>query len=77
MRTESETKLSRELSTYRVDVMTHILYIKEKIDKCENHLESINGRVRSNEKSISKIWSIGSTFAFIVTLVMSYFGYQK
>lgn len=58
-------------------MMTHILYIKEKVDKCENHLEKINGRVRTNERAVSRIISIGSTFAFIVTLFLSYMGIKE
>ena len=58
-------------------LMTHILYIKEKVDKCENHLDKINGRVRTNERAVSRIISIGSTFAFIVTLFLSYMGIKK
>ena len=77
MKSESETKLSKQLGEHRAAMMPHILYIKEKIDKCENHLEIINGRVSVNEKAVSKIISIGSTFAFIITLIMSYLGIAK
>ena len=77
MKSENETILSKALSTHRVDMMTHILYIKEKIDNCENHLEKINGRVNTNEKAVSRIVSIGSTFAFVITLIMSYLGMMK
>ena len=77
MKSENETILSKALSTHRVDMMTHILYIKEKIDNCENHLEKINGRVNTNEKAVSRIVSIGSTFAFVITLIMSYLGIMK
>ena len=58
-------------------LMTHILYIKEKVDKCENHLDKINGRVRANERMVGKIISIGSTFAFLITVFLSYMGIKK
>ena len=77
MKSESETILSKELGAHRADMMTHVLYIKEKIDNCEKHLEKINGRVNTNEKAVSRIISIGSTFAFVITLIMSYLGIMK
>tara|TARA_R110002020_G_scaffold472472_1_gene700574 strand:- start:3809 stop:4015 length:207 start_codon:yes stop_codon:yes gene_type:complete len=66
-----------EEKDYRTTMMTHILYIKEKVDNCENHLEKLNGRVRANEKAISRIVSIGSTLAFMFTAVMSYLGFKN
>ena len=66
-----------EEKDYKATMMTHILYIKEKVDNCEKHLELQNGRIRANERAISRIVSIGSTLAFIFTAVMSYLGIKS
>ena len=47
MRSERETK-------YRESILTHLKYIKEKVDINQKHLEKINGRLRDTEKSIYK-----------------------
>ena len=77
-----------ELKEYRDGVMTHLmyikermdtnhLYIKEKVDANHEHLKLLNGRINKAENNISKITAIGATFAFLVTLFMSYFGFRK
>ena len=48
-------------------VITHLEYIKEKVDANHNHLKELNGRVRKNEVSISWIKGIGLTVTFIVS----------
>ena len=54
-------------------VITHLEYIKEKVDANHNHLKELNGRVRKNELSISWIKGIGLTVTFIVSSFITYF----
>ena len=53
-------------------VLTHLEYIKEKVDANYNHLQKLNGRVRSNEVTLSWIKGIGSGVTFIITCVLGY-----
>ena len=53
-------------------VLTHLEYIKEKVDANYNHLQKLNGRVRSNEVTLSWIQGIGSGVTFIITCVLGY-----
>ena len=69
--------MKKNVNEYRDEVMTHLEYIKEKVDANYNHLEKVNGRLNKAENNISKITSIGSTFGFIITIIMSYFGFRK
>ena len=54
-------------------VITHLEYIKEKVDANHNHLKELNGRVRKNEVSISWSKGIGLTVTFIVSSFITYF----
>ena len=38
-------------------VLTHLEYIKEKVDANYKHLEKLNGRVTKNESAISSVIS--------------------
>ena len=60
--------------SYRDDVMTHLKYIKEKVDACECHLETLNGRVRKNENSITSIRSIGITLYALIGVALTWLG---
>tara|TARA_R100001530_G_scaffold39990_2_gene30794 strand:+ start:729 stop:926 length:198 start_codon:yes stop_codon:yes gene_type:complete len=53
-------------------VLTHLKYIKERVDANFNHLEKLNGRVRSNEVTLSWMKGIGSTITFIISCVLGY-----
>ena len=59
---------------YREIVMTHLQYIKEKVDACECHLEKLNGRVSRNERTLSWIIGIGSGSLFIISSIVGYLG---
>lgn len=70
MRSEKETK-------YREAMIAHLEHIKEKVDSNNEHLEKLNGRVRSTEISLSWIKGIGVTFAFVISTLLTYFHKYK
>ena len=51
-------------------ILSHLEYIRTRVDE-------INGRVRDNEKQISWIKGIGSTFVFVVSVILAWFGAEK
>jgi|TARA_R110000824_G_scaffold352917_1_gene540056 hypothetical protein len=53
-------------------VLTHLEYIKEKVDANHSHLQKLNGRVRANEVTLSWIKGIGSSITFIISCVLGY-----
>ena len=62
---------------YREAVIVHLQYIKERVDANHEHLLRLNGRVVKNERSITKIFAIGSTISFIFTLILTYLGIRE
>ena len=54
-------------------VLTHLEYIKEKVDANYKHLEKVNGRLNKAESNISKIVGIGSGITFVVASFLGYF----
>tara|TARA_Y100001938_G_C7964526_1_gene366109 strand:+ start:195 stop:410 length:216 start_codon:yes stop_codon:yes gene_type:complete len=67
-----------KLDEYRENITLHLVritgdleYLKEKVDKCENHLDTINGRVRKTEKQVYWIFGVGAA----VSSVLSYLIY--
>ena len=66
-----------DISKYRDEVMTHLKYIKEKVDANHSHLAKLNDRVRKTESSISWMKGIGTTVTFIVGLLFTWFKTNK
>ena len=62
---------------YRDEVMTHLSYIKEKVDANHKHLEKINGRLRLAENSITAIKTIGTTVTAVVGIILTWLGVTK
>ena len=69
--------MSKDISKYRDEVMTHLKYIKEKVDANHKHLRELNGRVRKAESSISWMKGIGTTITFVVGLLFTWFKVNK
>ena len=57
---------------YKV-IITHLEYIKEKVDSNNSHIKELNGRVRKNEVAISWIKGIGLTVTFIISTIIGIF----
>ena len=64
---------TKNTSDYRDEVMTHLKYIKEKVDENHTHLLQLNGRVREAEVSISWMKGIGTTVTFILGSILTWF----
>ena len=59
---------------YRSVIITHLEYIKEKVDANHKHLEKVNGRLGKTENNITKIVAIGSTVLSILTIAITLVG---
>jgi hypothetical protein len=63
---------TKNIKDYRDEVMTHLKYIKEKVDANHRHLENVNGRLRKAENSISWIKGIGTSITFIIASAIAW-----
>ena len=57
--------------------MLHLAYIREMVDANHSELKRLNGRVRDNEKQISWIKGIGSSFVFVISMILAWMGVEK
>ncbi len=64
---------TKNTDDYRDEVMTHLKYIKEKVDANHKHLKQLNGRVRQTEVSISWMKGIGTTVTFLLGSALTWF----
>ena len=62
---------------YREEVLSHLSYIKERVDVNSKKLDKLNGRVRKNEVSIGWIKGIGATITFVISLLITWFKLEK
>jgi hypothetical protein len=65
--------MSKDVTKYRDDVITHLEYIKEKVDANHAHLKELNGRVRKNEVAISWIKGVGASITFVIGTLFTWF----
>ena len=65
---------TKNINDYREGVMTHLMYIKEKVDANFEHLERVNGRLNRAENDIVKLKTIGLTLFTILTVAISLIG---
>ena len=69
--------MSNNLNKHRDEVMTHLKYIKEKVDASHKHLLHLNGRVRNTEVAISWIKGIGAAITFILSGLLTWFKFGE
>ena len=62
---------------HRLEVLTHLKYIKEKVDINEKHLQKINGRLRKTENEIAWMKGIGTTVTLVLSFLIGYFKLNK
>jgi len=65
---------TKNTDEYRGEVMTHLAYIKEKVNANFEHLERVNGRLNRAENDIVKLKTIGLTLFTILTVAISLVG---
>ena len=69
--------MKKNINEYRDDVMTHLEYIKEKVDANYKHLERVNGRLNKAENDITAIKTTGITLSALVGIVLTWLGVSK
>ena len=65
---------TKNISEYRDGVMTHLMYIKERVDANHSHLEKVNGRLNKAENNITKLSTIVATLFSILTVAITLVG---
>ena len=65
---------TKNINDYRDGVMTHLMYIKEKVDANFEHLEKVNGRLNKAENNIAKLKAIGATLFSILGVAITLVG---
>ena len=65
---------TKNIDDYRDGVMTHLMYIKEKVDANFEHLERVNGRLNKAENNITKLKTIGATLFSLLTIAITLVG---
>ena len=65
---------TKSISEHRDEVMTHLMYIREKVDENFEHLEIVNGRLNKAENDITKVKAIGVTLFSMLTIAISLVG---
>ena len=67
-------KMNKDLRNYRDSVMTHLEYIKEKVDANHKHLISVNGRLRKAENNITAMKTVGITLYAVLGAILTWLG---
>ena len=65
---------TENINEYRDAVMTHLMYIKEKVDANHSHLEKVNGRLNKAENDINTLKTIGTTLFTLLTVAITLVG---
>tara|TARA_Y100001963_G_scaffold122880_1_gene172481 strand:+ start:38 stop:271 length:234 start_codon:yes stop_codon:yes gene_type:complete len=72
------------IEQYRNNITLHLTrisgdieHIKEKVNENNRHLEKINGRLRTAEKDITAVKTVGGTITFIVGVILAWLGIDR
>lgn len=72
------------IEQYRNNITLHLTrisgdieHIKEKVNDNNRHLEKINGRLRTAEKDITAVKTVGGTITFIVGVILAWLGIDR
>ena len=68
---------TKSIKEHRDEVMTHLKYIKEKVDANHNHLEKVNGRLNKAENNITALKATGITLYSMIAGVLTWLGVNK
>lgn len=66
-----------DVTLHLMRISSDVEHIKEDMSEVRSHLATMNGRVRQNEKDISWIKGIGSTFIFVISSIIAWLGIDK
>ena len=69
--------MKKNIDKYRDEVMTHLQYIKERVDENHSHLEKVNGRLNKAENSITVIKTTGVTLYTVIAAILAWLGISK
>ena len=67
-------KMNKKINEYRDEVITHLEYIKVKVDANHDHLERVNGRLRKAENNITAIKTTGTNLGAIIGGFLTWLG---
>tara|TARA_R110002012_G_scaffold320339_1_gene543313 strand:- start:19331 stop:19543 length:213 start_codon:yes stop_codon:yes gene_type:complete len=68
---------TKNTDNYRDEVMTHLKYIKERVDINSDKLDKVNGRVRKAENNITAIKTTGITLYTAIGAMLTWLGMNK
>ena len=69
--------MKKNINEYRDEVMTHLQYIKERVDENHSHLEKVNGRLNKAENNITIIKTTGVTLYTVIAAILAWLGISK
>ena len=69
--------MKKNIDKYRDEVMTHLQYIKERVDETHSHLEKVNGRLNKAENNITIIKTTGVTLYTVIAAILAWLGINK
>ena len=69
--------MKKNINEYRDEVMTHLQYIKERVDENHSHLEKVNGRLNKAENNITVIKTTGVTLYTVIAAILAWLGISK
>ena len=69
--------MKKNIDKYRDEVMTHLQYIKERVDENHSHLEKVNGRLNKAENNITVIKTTGVTLYTVIAAILAWLGISK
>tara|TARA_R100001244_G_C5137472_1_gene127180 strand:+ start:330 stop:539 length:210 start_codon:yes stop_codon:yes gene_type:complete len=69
--------MKKNIDKYRNEVMTHLQYIKERVDENHSHLEKVNGRLNKAENDITVIKTTGVTLYTVIAAILAWLGISK
>ena len=59
---------SKDEWVYREELTTHIKYIRGKVDDNHDELRNLNGRLRENEKKVTRLETLTGIFSTVISI---------
>ena len=74
MKTKNTKEFETDITLHLIRIGSDVEHIKDNIDSINKHLQLINGRVRENEKDITKLKTVGITLFTLLGIAISVVG---